>query len=236
MANLVVTTGPLAGQRMSVDSEIVLGRREGDLVIDDLEVSRRHAVIRARDGVIEIDDLDSTNGTFVNGSRIAEPRTVLPGDVIQVGQTRLELEEEWRSADTMVTPILSPKEQEVSAPVLVSDFDREAASPPEPDLEQQHVTERLPTTGVAPEAPGRSRRAWAIAAADDVCQEAQGQLDGVDLGQTRAGRSSVGISTSFSAFAGRSCPISGLWTVPRGCAGSFGSSWRSRRPTSRSGR
>lgn len=219
MTTLVVKTGPRAGQRVSVDREAVVGRREGDLVIEDLEVSRRHAVIRARDGIFEIEDLDSTNGTFVNGKRVDGPTPLSPGDAIRLGQTTLELEEEWRAADTMVTPVLGPEDEEGSggedepdepAAVSVVGADREAAPPNEPDVEEHHVTERLPTMGVAPgERPRRSRRVWAaaavavvalvaatvfyvtqadepsradfIAAADDVCRQAQVQLDGVDL-------------------------------------------------------
>src|SRR3954447_13604087 len=59
----------------------------------DTEISRRHARFRrAPDGRIVVEDLNSTNGTLVNGQRIAGPRVLAPGDRITVGRTTLEYE------------------------------------------------------------------------------------------------------------------------------------------------
>ena len=62
---LRITAGPSAGRALHVDSSLVLGRGDADVVIDDQEISRRHALIRAGDGWLEIEDLDSLNGTWV---------------------------------------------------------------------------------------------------------------------------------------------------------------------------
>ena len=67
---LVFKEGPLAGRRVEVVGELVIGRVDAGLTIDDEEVSRRHAVVRPGDGEIEIEDLGSRNGTYVNGVRI----------------------------------------------------------------------------------------------------------------------------------------------------------------------
>jgi hypothetical protein len=66
----VVKTGPEAGRRVELDLEVAIGRQDGDLVVEDPEVSRRHAVLRRSGGSVVVEDLDSTNGTFVNGERI----------------------------------------------------------------------------------------------------------------------------------------------------------------------
>ena len=83
--------GPLTGQRLEVVSAITLGRGEADVVIDDPEISRRHAILRACVGYIEIEDLDSLNGTWVNGSRISQSVRLEPGDAIRLGRTVLEV-------------------------------------------------------------------------------------------------------------------------------------------------
>jgi putative ABC transport system ATP-binding protein len=87
---LLVREGPVAGQRLDVDSELVLGR-EADLTIDDPQISRRHAVIKPIDGALEVADLGSLNGTWVNGRRITTPVRLSPGDVVKFGESVLEV-------------------------------------------------------------------------------------------------------------------------------------------------
>ena len=88
---LIVIDGPLAGERIELRSDLVLGRGPVDVMIDDAEISRRHAAIRARDGRVEITDLDSSNGTWVDGTPIDGPRLLVDGDVIGLGDTRIEV-------------------------------------------------------------------------------------------------------------------------------------------------
>ena len=69
--SLFLKDGPLAGRRVPVTAELLIGRADADLTIDDPLVSRRHALVRpAPGGGDEIEDLGSTNGTWVNGERI----------------------------------------------------------------------------------------------------------------------------------------------------------------------
>jgi pSer/pThr/pTyr-binding forkhead associated (FHA) protein len=68
----------------------VLGRsRESDVVLDDANVSRRHAEIRPSGGSWIIVDLGSTNGVRVNGRRIDGPQSLRPGDTIELGSSRI---------------------------------------------------------------------------------------------------------------------------------------------------
>jgi pSer/pThr/pTyr-binding forkhead associated (FHA) protein len=91
-AVLVVTEGPMAGERVDLDSELVIGREGVALTIEDSELSRRHAAIRPVEGGFEVEDLGSLNGTFVNGSRISGPTSVASGDSIKLGQSVFTLE------------------------------------------------------------------------------------------------------------------------------------------------
>jgi hypothetical protein len=67
--------------------EVVIGRApDCDLSVDSTGASRRHAAVRRRGDRFTVRDLDSTNGTLVNGKPIAGERLLKPGDRIQVGE------------------------------------------------------------------------------------------------------------------------------------------------------
>jgi EmrB/QacA subfamily drug resistance transporter len=89
---LKIISGPGAGESMTVRGSATIGRDEGsDLRVQDLEVSRSHAKVTVQDGTAWIDDLKSTNGTYVNGGRVVERQSLFGGDRIQVGLTVIEL-------------------------------------------------------------------------------------------------------------------------------------------------
>jgi ABC transport system ATP-binding/permease protein len=105
-AHVVVTRGPLAGRCYAVGTELVIGRQDAELLLDDPQVSRRHAVVRAIDGKLEVEDLGSANGTFVNGARVDEPQRLGSGDEIAIGPVVLEAhtgDERDLNAATIVT-------------------------------------------------------------------------------------------------------------------------------------
>jgi pSer/pThr/pTyr-binding forkhead associated (FHA) protein len=104
-AVLVVTQGPFAGRRLELEGELVIGREDATVTIEDSELSRRHAVVRPVDGGVEIEDLGSLNGTYVNGERIAGPRRLSGGDSIKLGQTVIELEGARAAAATVASPV-----------------------------------------------------------------------------------------------------------------------------------
>src|SRR5688500_3430680 len=99
---LVFKEGPLAGQRVEVDTELIVGREDAGLTIEDEQISRRHAVVRPADGGLEIEDLGSRNGTFVNGVRIESATRLAGGDTVKLGQSVLQLES-VRAAATVVS-------------------------------------------------------------------------------------------------------------------------------------
>jgi hypothetical protein len=85
-------SGPLAGQTIDVENEVVIGREDTDLTIDDVELSRRHAVVRRHASRLQVEDLGSTNGTYVDGTRIEEPTILGGGAEIQLGITKIVVE------------------------------------------------------------------------------------------------------------------------------------------------
>ena len=81
---------------MDVTRELVIGRDDADVAVNDPEVSRRHASIRPGAGgayrKAELLDLGSTNGTFVDGVRITGPVLVAHGARIELGDTTILVE------------------------------------------------------------------------------------------------------------------------------------------------
>jgi pSer/pThr/pTyr-binding forkhead associated (FHA) protein len=64
---------------------------ENDLVVEDEEVSRKHALLKNERGAMEVGDYRTGNGTFVNGNRVQQTARIQSGDVITLGKLQLEL-------------------------------------------------------------------------------------------------------------------------------------------------
>jgi len=92
-SRLVLTAGPRKGQELRLDRrEVSIGRAENaDLVIRDEFASTHHAKLVLMNGEWLIQDLNSTNGTFVNGKRVGTPLVVKANTPVQVGNSVFEL-------------------------------------------------------------------------------------------------------------------------------------------------
>ncbi|SOD70833.1 FHA domain-containing protein [Jatrophihabitans sp. GAS493] len=90
---LVVTAGGLAGTRIGLTGAPVLIGRANDstLVLTDDYASTRHARISQQDGVWFVEDLGSTNGTYLGARRIEAPSPIEVGVPVRIGKTVLEL-------------------------------------------------------------------------------------------------------------------------------------------------
>lgn len=84
---------PVVGTALSLDAITSLGRDvNNSIVVDDPFASTEHAVLTFRGRGWYLEDLESTNGTFVNGNRVETVAPLTFGDEIQIGQVRLRLE------------------------------------------------------------------------------------------------------------------------------------------------
>lgn len=95
-ARLEVVAGKAAGMTILVDDELIIGRlSEGaGRLADDEELSRSHArVTFDAGGLCSIEDMGSTNGTFVNGLRVSAPQSLARGDMVELGATTLVVRE-----------------------------------------------------------------------------------------------------------------------------------------------
>ncbi len=87
---IVACSGPLKGQTFRLaEGRVSVGRETGNrLAIRDVTISRQHCVIEMQDGTVELTDLESHNGTFVNGIPVSK-RALVHGDLVRVGQCEL---------------------------------------------------------------------------------------------------------------------------------------------------
>ncbi len=84
---LVVRQGPITGQIFELNKgEIYIGRDiSNDFVINDAEVSRKHAKLTLEGNRYKIEDLSSTNGTYIDGQRLIGPHVLSVGEIIMLG-------------------------------------------------------------------------------------------------------------------------------------------------------
>ncbi len=116
--SLEAVAGKAKGFSFAVEDRLVIGRSsEGPgRLADDPELSRHHAeIVRAPGGEFTIKDLSSTNGTFVNGTRLTAAAVLGVGDEIEVGATRLVV----RSAPVIAPP--APANVDVRAATVIGD-------------------------------------------------------------------------------------------------------------------
>jgi len=93
-ASFLARSGGLMGQRLPVKTPVVnLGRADyNDIVLPDPSVSTSHAKLQRREGVWVLVDLDSTNGTFVDGERVRGEAPLAPGATVRLGDVQLLFE------------------------------------------------------------------------------------------------------------------------------------------------
>jgi pSer/pThr/pTyr-binding forkhead associated (FHA) protein len=82
----------LKGRSYLLGEEITLGRAAGcQVTIDDTYASQLHARVFLREGKVYVEDLGSTNGTYLNRRKVTGPMVLQRGDRLQIGNTVLEL-------------------------------------------------------------------------------------------------------------------------------------------------
>jgi len=126
---LIMRTGPTPGAAYILEGDqMTIGRDStNEITINDAEVSRRHARLTFQGGKYVLEDLGSTNGTFVNGQRLAGPRVLKAGEVVSFGE-QIVLVFEMSTNDPDAT-MVSPRAAAVPA------TSRPASPPPPPPAE-----------------------------------------------------------------------------------------------------
>ncbi len=89
--------------RVQITEPLEIGRECDGLLIADSQISRRHVQLTLRGTDVMVEDLQSTNGTFLDGTRIDVPVLLRPGSVVRVGDTTLELVHDRESAPSTLS-------------------------------------------------------------------------------------------------------------------------------------
>jgi hypothetical protein len=162
---LIMRTGPTPGKVFELGkNEIFIGRDvSNDIVVNDSEVSRKHARLVTQAGGLVVEDLGSTNGTFVNGQRLMGPHVLRPGEVIMLGENISLAFETGYDIDATVA---STPAQPVYTPPPPP---RQTYVPPAQPARGQAYSGQIPQSPlepsyeVEPEAQGTNRRTLIIA-------------------------------------------------------------------------
>ena len=89
----VIEPADTKGQTYDLADELTVGRAGGcQITLDDTFVSQLHARVFRRDGNLFVEDLGSTNGTFLNRKKVTAPVAIRKGDRLQIGKTVMELQ------------------------------------------------------------------------------------------------------------------------------------------------
>ncbi len=146
-----VRSGPTAGQILNLEkAEIIIGRDiNNDIVINDSEVSRRHARLFLSEGNYVIEDLGSTNGTSVNGQRITGPYLLRPGELIMLGES-ITMLYEYQQNYADAVPVAPPPFGNVAPPKPITPVYSAPVPPPPPPATGLHTsTTNISTTTAA---------------------------------------------------------------------------------------
>jgi hypothetical protein len=157
---LIMRSGPTPGKAFPLEKdEIYIGRDvANDVVINDAEVSRRHARLTVQSGSYMLEDLGSTNGTFVNGQRVTRPHLLRPGEMVLLGENvTLAFDRTQYDPDATVIgagPMTAPPPPPRDVPLPV----RETYVPPSmpPPLEPEY-SGRVPPSPYEPVVPEETR-------------------------------------------------------------------------------
>jgi len=134
---LEIVEGESAGKTFALSQPLEVGRNETlGIVLEDVEVSRRHARLTPSNGKVVVEDLGSRNGCFVNEQPIDGPREVGPGDRVRIGLTVFELrsaQEIQRGQSGVISvPPITQLDHGVLAPVQQADLPPPAPEPQAP--------------------------------------------------------------------------------------------------------
>ncbi|MGE8644822.1 FHA domain-containing protein [Acinetobacter vivianii] len=160
---LQAITGEFTGQELNIERDMLVGRhQDADILLQSADISRRHAALLLKDQQLWVQDLNSSNGTFINDTRIEQETELHDGDILQfasfvfsvlapAAETELpEIEAEPVTANTHDQGMPSIAERAVETPITRDGMPQQVAIPkpaPIPEgVQVQAVPEPQPVT------------------------------------------------------------------------------------------
>ena len=152
-APVFVEQRPMEGREVEATPDAVIGREGTDIVLADPEVSRRHAAIRAHGEGIAIEDLGSTNGTYVNDQRVQGTQPLSDGDTVRLGNTVWRVRTAAAAAGATMVGQVPAAPQVTTARAVPTDL-----QPPAPPQQPAAAPPQAPAATGAPSAQAVGRR------------------------------------------------------------------------------
>jgi len=126
---LQAITGEITGQEISVDRDMLVGRhQDADVLLQAAEISRRHAALLLKDQLLWVQDLNSSNGTFINDIRIEQEKQLHDGDIVQFASFKFS--------------VLAPAQEILDLPEIEVEPVNTASTPDLSDQGMPSLTER----------------------------------------------------------------------------------------------
>ena len=118
----LVQVEPASGEEIVLEGETRFGREDADVVLDDPEASRRHAVVASHGETVTVRDLGSRNGTFVNGKTITGEVELGQGDLVKIAGSvwRVELPQAAPAEATAEAPADAPAARPRAAETVIA--------------------------------------------------------------------------------------------------------------------
>ena len=142
---LQAITGEFTGQEINVDRDMLVGRhQDADLLLQAAEISRRHAALLLKDQALWVQDLNSSNGTFVNDIRIEQEKQLHDGDIVQSASLKFSVfaptQENTDLPEIEVEPVQTAPIQDLSDQGMPSIAERAAETEVSRDGMPQRVS------------------------------------------------------------------------------------------------
>ena len=152
-------TGELTGQEISIDRDMLVGRHQtADILLQQSEISRKHAAFLLKEQALWLQDLGSSNGTYVNDVQIAAETLLKQGDIVQFASLKFSVFEPARALEDVVesveaatlgaavveTPISQPSEAVAASETAQAEVSADApvVEPELPKTAAQHMSDQ----------------------------------------------------------------------------------------------
>lgn len=152
-------TGELTGQEISIDRDMLVGRHQtADILLQQSEISRKHAAFLLKDQSLFLQDLGSSNGTYVNDVQIAAETLLKQGDIVQFASLKFSVFEPAKALEDVVesveaatlgaavveTPISQPSEAVAASETAQAEVSADApvVEPELPKTAAQHMSDQ----------------------------------------------------------------------------------------------
>ena len=152
-------TGELTGQEISIDRDMLVGRHQtADILLQQSEISRKHAAFLLKEHALWLQDLGSSNGTYVNNVQIAAETLLKQGDIVQFASLKFSVFEPAKALEDVVesveaatlgaavveAPISQPSEAVATSETAQAEVSANEAvvEPEQPKTAAQHMSDQ----------------------------------------------------------------------------------------------